>query len=309
MQSLADERRRDLLNKFCDRVVEGRGLLPAPEPLPYDPVPAIETVAWPLGFVQLMVSGELSETTNLINQWLGSLRRWHAWNELLRLDDDDIRWGAEWEWVEPLAFQSMFQPSATRDRFIMIATNALHQVRLAIDPSVRDELLGDPAAPGEQRVYPSRLAKEKQLKQLAKPWAAGKVFIQALGQLDDRDYRQVTSDFRNRASHGIAPRFSAGITSMVTRTRVQATKSEEQPDGSYLVVPVPDKMATSYDFGGTEPLSMDEAWKANLKQFTRARRLFDAYVALLGEATAAMPQRRRDDASEGAANAKAHAAA
>jgi hypothetical protein len=268
MESLTPARRRTVLTEFCERVEQGEGLLPASEPLPYDPVPGIAAVAWPLPFIDLMVSGELSEATNLLNQWLGSLRRWHAWNEVLRQHDRDIRWAVEWEWVEPLAFQCMFQPSSTRDRFIMIATNSLHQVRMALDPSIKDEVLGDPDTPRKRPVHPSRRAKEKQLKKFAEPWVAGEAFIHALGRLDDRGYRRVTVDFRNRASHGIAPRFSVGITSIVTRTRVQAIALEQQPDGGYLDVPVPGKLATSYGFGGTEPLSMEEAWKANLKQFT-----------------------------------------
>jgi hypothetical protein len=289
VQSLTNEQRRDLLDKFCSRIEDGQGLLPAPEPLPYDPVPGIKAVAWPMPFIDHMVSGELSEATNLLHQWLRSLRHWHAWNELLESQDSEIRWGAEWEWVEPLAFHCLFQPSATRDRFILLATNALHQVRMAIDPTVRDELLGDPAGPGKRRLYPSRWTKEKQLGGFVKPFAAGAAFMKALRQLDDGGYRNATADFRNRASHGFAPRLSVGITSMVTRERVQAKKLERQADGSYRDVFVPDKMATSYGFGGIGPLVMEATWKANCQQFARARRLFDAYVVLLQEATAAMP--------------------
>ena len=185
----------------------------------------------------------------------------------------------------------MFQPSASRDRFIMVATNALHQIRMGLDPAVKDELLGDPTTPGDDRFFPSRRDTERQLKVLANPWAMGKAFIQALGQLDDRGYRALTGDFRNRASHGIAPRFSVGITSTVTRTRQQAMKLEQQADGTYKDVPMPGQLSTSYGFGGTEPLSMQAAWTANLAQFEHARRTFDAYIALLAEAVAAMPRR------------------
>ena len=289
MESLTNEQRRDLLDKFCNRIEDGKGLLPAPELLPYNPVPEIETAAWPMPFIELMVSGELSEATNLLHQWLRSLRHWHAWNELLQSRDSDIRWGAEWEWVEPLGCQCLFQPSATRDRFILLATNALHQVRMAIDPRIRDELLGDAAAPGKRRVFPSRRAKEKQLNAFAKPFATGAAFMKALRQLDDGRYRKATVDFRNRSSHGFAPRLSIGTTSMVTRERVQVTKLEQQPDGGYCEALVPDKMATSYSIGGIDPLVMVATWNSNCQQFSRARRLFNAYVALLQEATAAMP--------------------
>jgi hypothetical protein len=291
MEQLTDTQRRAVLTEFLDRTKNDKGLLPAPKPVPYNPVPAIENARWPLFIAQELVQGELRELSNQMNHWLSNLRRWHAWNDVLAKHDEQFRWKVEWEWVDPLAFHCMFQPSATRDRFVMVATNALHQVRMAIDPAVRDELLGDPTKPDERRFFPSRRDKERQLKELAKTRASGKAFIHALGQINDVDYKRLTLDFRNRASHGIAPHFSVGYTAIVTRHRQQATKLEEQPDKTFNDVPVPDSMATSYGWGGSAPLAMEKARTDNLAQFARARRTFDAYVALLAEATAAMPRR------------------
>lgn len=53
---------------------------------------------------------------------------------------------------------------------------------------------------------------------------------------------------------------------------------------------MPGKLATGYGFGGTPPLSMQDAWKINLAQFEQARRTFDAYVALISEAVTVMPR-------------------
>lgn len=290
MDPLTDEQRRAVVAAFLDRIEDSKGLQPAATPLPYNPVPEIATARWQLFVAEAMVQDELRELTNQLNHWLGNLRRWHAWNEVLKEQDTDARWEAEWSWVESLAFYCMFQPSASRDRFIMVATNALHQVRMALDSAIADELLGDRTTPEGDRFFPSRRDKEKQLKEFAKQWPTGKAFVQALGQLDDRGYRALTGDFRNRASHGIAPRFSVGITSTVTRTRQQATKLEQQPNGTYKDVPVPGKLATSYGFGGTPPLSMQDAWKINLAQFEQAHRTFDAYVALISEAVTVMPR-------------------
>ena len=291
MDPLTNKQRHAVVSAFLDRIDEGYGLKSSARPFPYDAVPGSATARWPLFVAEELVKDELRELTNQLNHWLGNLRRWHAWNEVLKAESTDVRWEAEWGWVEPLAFYCMFQPSASRDRFIMVATNALHQIRMGLDPAVKDELLGDPTTPGDDRFFPTRRDKERQLKALAKPWTMGKAFIRALGQLDDRAYRALTGDFRNRASHGIAPRFSVGITSTVTRTRQQAMKLEQQPDGTYRDVPVPGQLSTSYGFGGTAPLSMRDAWTANLAQFEHARRTFDAYIALLAEAVAAMPRR------------------
>lgn len=291
MDPLTDEQSRAVVSAFLDRMEDGKDLKPAARPLPYDAVPGVATARWRIFVAEELVKDELRELTNQLNHWLGNLRRWHAWNEVLKVENADVRWEAEWGWVEPLAFYCMFQPSASRDRFIMVATNALHQVRMGLDAATVDALLGDPTTPGEDRFFPSRREKEKQLKALARPWTMGKAFIQALGQLDDRRYRALIGDFRNRASHGIAPRFSVGITSTVTRTRQQATKLERQPDGTYKDMPVPGQLSTSYGVGGTEPLSMQQAWTVNLAQFEHARRTFDAYIELLAEGVAAMPRR------------------
>lgn len=75
----------------------------------------------------------------------------------------------------------MAQPSAMRDRFIMVATNALHQVLIALNRKVKDELLDEPAMPEGRRFFPSRRDKELQLKELAKLWYASKAFITRSG--------------------------------------------------------------------------------------------------------------------------------
>jgi hypothetical protein len=188
----------------------------------------------------------------------------------------------------------MFQPSAMRDRFIFVATNALHLIALAREPAREDELLGDPDPKTLRWRYPTRKQKEVQLHALAQDWEAGEAFMNALSAIDDKAHQDLTSDFRNRASHAIAPRFSVGITRVVVRERGRATTMEKQPDGKYLDVPVPGKMATSYGYGGTPPLGMEDARTANLAQFEAAKRCFFAYVELLREATAKMPQRRPD---------------
>lgn len=291
MDPLTDSQRRAAVTAFLARVDDGKGLQPSAIPLPYDPVPGIATARWPLFVAEELIADELRELTNRLNHWRGNLRRWHAWNEVLASYETKDRWQAEWGWVEPIAFYCMFQPSASRERFVLLATNSLHQIRMALDPAIVDELLGDPAAPDKCSYFPRPRDKERQLKSFAKVWPAGRAFIQALGQLDDHGYRALTGDFRNRASHGIAPRFSVGITSTVSRTRAQATKMEQQPDGTFEPVPVPGKLSTSYGYGGRSPLSMEDTWQANLTQFERACRAFDTYVALLTEAVAAIPRR------------------
>ena len=290
MEPMTSEQRRSVLGSFLDRYENGSALLPDPDALPYDPVPSIHTAVWHLPFVDQMVTGELREITNLLNQWKGALRRWNAWNEVSNGLPEEVRWGIEWEFIEPLAFMCMFQPSAARDRFTFVSTNALHQIRLAVDPKTSDELLGDAKPPKYRKSYPSRKQKEEQVEAMAGASPAGTTFVAALRALDDDDYAKVTSDFRNRASHAIAPRFSVGITSVVSRERVQRTELQKQPDGTYKDVLVPNMTMVQYGYGGTPALRMDDAWSTNLAQFEIAKRCFFAYVDLLREMTASMPQ-------------------
>ena len=162
MEPLTKTERRTATDDFLERYEDAKGLLPSLGPLPYDPVPDIDSVAWSIPIIDEMVAGEIRELTNQLNQWMGALRRWYAWNDVLAGRDEQIRWAIEWEFVEPLAFQCMFQPSATRDRFTFVATNALHQVHLAITPGHKDVLLGDPTHPADIKHYPNRRTREKQ---------------------------------------------------------------------------------------------------------------------------------------------------
>ncbi|WP_208457628.1 hypothetical protein, partial [Burkholderia gladioli] len=129
---------------------------------------------------------------------------------------------------------------------------------MLIDQQIPDHLVGDPVKPGGRPRYPSRREKEGQLTSMALRWPSGSAFIEAVTKLDGKANRDATSDFRNRASHAIAPRFSAGITSPVTRTVEQATGYEQQADGTFKDVPI-DGTTVSYGVGGIAPLDMRSA--------------------------------------------------
>lgn len=260
-------------------------------PLPYETVPAIEVARWHLPLIAEMVRDELREVTNQLNYWQACLRRWHSWNRIAAPMEQQTRWSMEWEWVEPVAFYCMFQPTASLDRFVFAATNAMHQAMLARKPGVKDWLLGDPKAPGRKATQPTRRQKREQLVELCKPWNAGTTFIAALDALDDDDHRAGTNDFRNRASHAIAPRFTVGQTNVVTRRLGPVEQRTEQPDGTITLEEVPGKLTVYYCWGGLEPLSMDDAWATNLVQFGHAKTAFGAYLTLLEEAASALSWR------------------
>lgn len=167
---------------------------------------------------------ELRELTNTLNEWRGALRRWHVWLNVLDGFSEEEAWALQWEFVESLAFQCLFYPSATRDRFIFVATNALHQVRMAADAAYPDRLAADPKPGKEDRPrFLARKDSEAQLEDIASSLDGGAAFVAALRSLDEDDYLELTRNFRNLASHAIAPRLTVGHTNMVVRRVVAAT--------------------------------------------------------------------------------------
>lgn len=295
MEPTAPDKRRQALARY----VEGLESLSAPPPLdgppfPYNACPLIEEVAWrtPTLVADPLVESELRELTNTLNEWRGALRRWYVWLGVLEGFTDDEAWDLQWEFVESIAFQCLFYPSATRDRFTFVATNALHQVRMSADPAYPDRLVSDPK-PGKEdkQRFLSRKKSEAQLEEIASTLDGGAAFTAALRLIDEDDYLELTRNFRNLASHAIAPRLTVGHTNMVVRRVLPATTLVKQPNGTYKDELVPGKQQVSYGFGGMEPLQMRTVFKANLAEFVKASICFNTYANVLNRALGALPRR------------------
>lgn len=293
MEPLTTDQRRQALLRYAERLesLEAPRPLDGP-PLPYDTCPRVEEVRWRLSLVGQLVRDELRELTNTLNEWRGALRRWYVWMGMLDEYAEEDAWSLQWEFVESIAFQCLFYPSATRDRFTFVATNALHQVRMAADATYADRLPSDPKPGKEDKFrFLSRSATEAQLEQIAAPLDGGAGFMAALRLLDEDDYVALTRNFRNLSSHAIAPRLTVGHTNTVVRRVVPATRMLKQPDGSYRDELVPGKQHVEYGFGGTEPLPMREVFAGNLAEFEKAMACFHAYVAVIDKALGSLPTR------------------
>jgi hypothetical protein len=235
---------------------------------------------WSMAGEQL-IEDELRELTNILNSWHSKLVRWHVWNSIIKNYKEEEAWELQHEFLESLAHHCLVQPSSIRDTFTFIATNAFHQVLLSYDRNYKDRLEGDPKIPNEQPSYLTRRQKEKRLKKLLSQWAESKAFINALANINDKEYQNSTSNYRNRVNHAIAPRLGIGITQMITRKVVQATEMVEQPDKKYLPMPVPGKLCVRYGFGGTNPIDYENARILNLRQYEIARKCYFEYLGLL----------------------------
>lgn len=236
-----------------------------------------------------MIACDLRELTNLVNRWQTLLFRWHAWNRIAALHDEDQAWELHHEFLEALAHDCLLRPSSMRDAFTSAATNALHQVRCTLGDGYTDMLDGDPTAPDSTPQHLSRAKKEQRLAKIASNWPESKSFLSTLRSLNDISYRQHTSDYRNLTSHAIGPHLGVGITRTVTRTVKQATEMRKDTDGFYRETTISGRMAVSYAYGGTEPLDYESARLANLEQFFRARDCYGKFITLLKLGVGAIP--------------------
>lgn len=287
---MVQEKYKFMLREALDRYLTCLGS-PAPDPLttylPYD-FDEIGRRQW-RAMAGMMVEDELRELTNILNDWQGSMLRWRAWNEALRTFPEEQAWELRTEFVEARARQCLLMPSAVRESIVFTATNAIHQVKLALGNGYHDHLDGEPKAPGKRAGILSRGQREKRLERLLEPWAAGASFMALVRRIDDATFRKSTFNYRNRFSHDIAPRLAVGFTRLVTRSVQQAEELTPQADGSFLLTPVPGKLAVSYSLGGTPPLDMAEAWAATFEQYLLARNCFQRYREVLAQAAAAVP--------------------
>lgn len=263
-------------------------LQPADSFLPYDFCDEVGQYKWRM-MANMLVVDELREVTNILNGWQAALLQWHTWNRALEPFDEPGCWELRKEFVEAVAHQCLLQPASSRDAIVFAATNSLHQVRLVVEDGYRDHLDGDPERPGCRPRYLPRKEKEKRLKKLMTPWRGAEAWFFLLGKIDDEEYRRSTFDYRNRFAHAIAPRLGVGHVGMVTRFVEQATEIRRQEDGTFRRVPIPGKMSVSYGFGGTPPLDMEAARKANVEQYLRTRACFLGYRDILSSAMADMP--------------------
>lgn len=228
-----------------------------------------------------LVNDDLRDLTNIINRWQRYIYQWEAWNIVLKNKDEANEWDVRAEFVEPIVHQSLLMPSRIRDTFTSVSTSALHQIRLSIDNFYKDHLEGEQTNPGERPRFLNRRQKENRLFKLAKYWPESTSFITALQKINKEDYIEDTNNYRNLASHYIAPNLEMGETSLITRTVSPAKKIVPIGNNRYEEVNEPGKMSVCYGFGGTPPLNLKETHIKNLEQFNLARTCYIAYRDLL----------------------------
>ena len=177
----------------------------------------------------------------------------------------------------------MFQPSGFRDALAHVATQAVHQGNLSTGKAERDVLVQD------SRKWPlKRKEAEAQLESLCEHWTQARAFIESLSAIDTDDYRRLTRNYRNRASHAIPPRFGWGEVDFMTRSIGHWPEIVAQSDGTVQIVETEHK-SVCYSLGGTPPLELEETYLVNLREHDLASRALESYCALLDEILLALP--------------------
>ena len=163
-----DEYRSFLRESFDEFLQSLDGPLEPDDPyLPYE-FPYI-TAAKLRFMADAMLQDELREVTNRLHEWRDMLRRWHAWNVVVSTKEEMPAWDLRREFMDPLMHVSLLMPSAMRDVFTFVGTNALHQIKLHVEAGYRDVLQGDPSASDSQPRPLTRRKKEDRLAELARP--------------------------------------------------------------------------------------------------------------------------------------------
>jgi hypothetical protein len=236
------------------------------------------TMAW-----DMSVASEAQETINGVNSWGTRLHQWRAWNVVLeQAKNDKEKWEILDHFIEPLAFFCMHQPSATYDRLALIAENALHQANLRMDPGRPDHLMQDRNGQGGRKEL-RRDERRKQLDELGADWSLYHPFAQALSNLNGPDYRWKSRNFRNLASHAIAPRLELGDVLRAHRTIEPWSEPVRQTDGSFLMVEQPGKTCVSYGIGAVYAMPSSDAHSINLAEYQRAKQAIERFSDLVDE--------------------------
>jgi hypothetical protein len=265
--------------------LEARKILPCPAgyPIDYGLVKQVEEHDWG-AFIVFQIESDLRETINLLNAWRRHLHDWEIWIGVVDVFAENDAWTIRDHFIEPLAFYCMMQPSAIRDLLATVATHAIHHANRQTSRDYPDKLTQD-----DSPRPLSKRKKESQVSKIGTNWRGTRQFMCDLAAIDSKEYRTFTRNFRNLASHAIAPKFKFGYTNVVTRSIVSTDSLVPQTDGTYSPVADPTKKCVAYGFGGTPPLDLREVMTANKGEYTFAAAAFNSHQALLVELMDKLP--------------------
>lgn len=233
----------------------------------------------------LSVTPSIRETINRINDWCQQLHIWNIWLHVLPELSDEEKWELESAIIEPIGFFCMLQPATNSDRLRELAESLLHQANLIVVEGYVDKLDQDSRPAGRNLSRKESLA---QLDRLGQAWTAYKRFKDFHRQINGKAYSEATGNFRNRAVHSLASRWSTGDILCAVRSVVPWEEIVKHPDGTYQLAPHRELKVVQYEFGVRMPLEMAEAHAQNLKQYRLVKKAMTALEVLASESVTAI---------------------
>jgi hypothetical protein len=239
------------------------------------------------------LASDFMEIINSYHDWTIRLMSWAAWNDVLQdfHNNETKAWEIRNEFLEPIMYFCLHQPSSFKDLLIKYCTIAFHLGNLNFDREYKDELDEDievfrrlqknHAEP--YNYFLSRSDSEKQLKRISSPWTIGHRVLEVLAKLDNRIYKVQSQNWRNHAAHYIPPRFHFGDTRTVKRQVVFFRSFIDQHDGTFLEHQDTTRKQIAYGFGGTPPLEINRVFEANFQQHAVAHEILALIHDLLNE--------------------------
>lgn len=251
--------------------------------------------------VGLQVIHDLRSLLNCMNAWITEMHKWEAWLRIIDDYSEDERWELRLEFVDPIAHRCLLEPSAMCDRILSALYFLLHHAKLSLDSSYKDELATDAAAKKALRAgkehtrYMQRRELGEEIDHLSESWKTAQAVCEKTKLLDSETLREATLNYRNAASHSIAPNFEFGVLPYVKRQLRFAEFMTPNDDGTVTFKKDRSRTAISYGFGEHSPLQHLETFQLIRMQVKLAKDAMRAYETLLREVIARIRAKRCGD--------------
>lgn len=195
-----------------------------------------------------MAREHVTTIANSVNSLLVYLRQLKAWALVLQELDDQTRWHAMIEFVNPLAYFCLDAPYRIRQRICASTAYLSHQAnRTKVEGWNNQVKLSDP--------------KFKDARRHAQHWNEWAALESALAGLNSPEFCESVDDFRNEHHHGFARRLELGQTSFVERDVTEK--------------------GVSYSFGVKGPLTLLGVVEALDSQYEAALSSYAHYLELV----------------------------
>jgi len=253
--------------------------------LSYDILDRIETSDW-LPLADEIVSGQLREVLNGINQFQTKINHLDAWARLLQELPESDADSVTISQVTTIGHFCLCQPYALKERIIHAATQIIHHGNCRTEKGYEDHLITDPRDLSKQR-WPTTQSKRAALNAVGRGrWKSFDAFEMALSTLNSKDFERKTMNYRTGANHLIPPHFEQGEGPFVTRFITAHSEMKANDHGSFDLVCDYNKLVPAYGFGGTPPLKVADAVGCCVEQHLIAKACYEALATIVEEIVA-----------------------